>query len=255
MVCKECGKEFDDSLDYCPECGAPANSPVVVSMTKGDIKKAGKNFEKKERDMQKVNRARANAQAKIDAKTASYEGPVVNLVGYVKSLFNNSANLIAFMGAILVYLAPFFAWIWYEIQDKKIKADLFFMSGDVIDKYSTDIKLNQPILFAAAVIILVVGFLMLLMSARAYIKPLWNFRYNYLVRFIPVIVGVADFLLIYFNKVFQAKLDEIKLLVDSAKKFGMSGACKGGIGLGALLFLIGIGLYIISIVIDYLKKN
>ena len=52
MVCKECGKEItDETLGYCPECLAPLNEPVIVNMSKDDIKKANKNLEKKEKEI------------------------------------------------------------------------------------------------------------------------------------------------------------------------------------------------------------
>ena len=42
MVCKECGKEIPEGAMYCEACGAPLEEPIVLKVTKEDIKRAEK---------------------------------------------------------------------------------------------------------------------------------------------------------------------------------------------------------------------
>ena len=40
MVCKECGKEIPEGALYCESCGAPLEEPIVLKVSKEDIKRA-----------------------------------------------------------------------------------------------------------------------------------------------------------------------------------------------------------------------
>ena len=42
MVCKECGKEIPEGALYCESCGAPLEEPIVLKVSKEDIKRAEK---------------------------------------------------------------------------------------------------------------------------------------------------------------------------------------------------------------------
>ena len=97
MVCRECGKEIADGLDYCTECGAPVEEPIVIKMSKDDIKKANKDLDKKTKEQRKSTNKDGKGKNVIGAydESEDYEGECINLVGYGKSLGSNINNLLA----------------------------------------------------------------------------------------------------------------------------------------------------------------
>ncbi len=259
MVCKECGKEItDETLGYCPECLAPLDEPVVISMTKDDIKKANKDLEKKERELQKkaeaVSKTKAGEKAvkkkeKADLD-AEYEGPFINLIGFVKSLGSDFNNLLIFIGAVLLYISPFMPWIWETLHKVHRKGNLFDIAGK-----TADMSLKAPVIGVMGVLILVSGFMMLLVSAREYIKPLWKIRNNFIVKMVPALLSVIAVVLVFMDKNYKNGLAGMKELKDVANSLGQSSVYSYGRGLGPILCIAGIAIYVIAVLLDYLKNK
>ena len=88
MVCKECGKEIPEGALYCESCGAPLEEPIVLKVSKEDIKRA-----------EKEEKAKAKERAKLAAKNTVKQVPekkhhrkaadtskAIDIVGYFQSL-------------------------------------------------------------------------------------------------------------------------------------------------------------------------
>ena len=254
MVCKECGKQIADGLDYCTECGAPVYEPIVIKMTKDDIKKAAKELDKKNKEKKRsLNSIKKDED--IVAEDEVYEGSYINFTGYVKSLGGNINKLLALIGAVLLYISPFLTWLYQKLYDKKISGNLFSLGGKVVkdqwgSEVNTTITLGSRLFIVMAIVILLSGFCMMVLSAREYIKPLWKYRNKLLIRFIPIVTSVAAFALIFTNKHYKEVIDSYKSLKEVAKNINSSVAFSYGNGLGPVLCISGIVLYFISILFD-----
>ncbi len=263
MVCKECGKEItDETLSYCPECMAPLDEPVVINMSKDDIKKASKDFEKKEKEIQKKI-AETTKETKIVAAKdeidldAEYEGSFINLLGFVKSLGNNISNLLIFIGAVMLYISPFLVWLWETLHKNKSKSNLFGMAvkpSKILSSESSSVLcLGSTAILIMAILLLISGFIMLLVAAREYIKPLWKLRYNFFFRFIPAVTSIVAFVVIWYDKKYANALDSMKELKEMAKTLNQSNVYSYGRGLGPIVCVGGICFYIVATVIDFVK--
>ena len=127
MVCKECGKEIPEGALYCESCGAPLEEPIVLKVSKEDIKRAEKEEKAKEKERAKL-AAKSTVKPVPENKHRRKEadtGKIIDIVGYVQSVGTDMNLLFAFVGSILLYLAPFMNWIWEKVYDVKRKADLF----------------------------------------------------------------------------------------------------------------------------------
>ena len=250
MVCKECGKEItDEKLGYCPECLAPLDEPVVINMSKDDIKKASKDFEKKEKERQK------NIEVVKISKTVedlhlndNYEGPFINLLGYVKSLVRDFNSLFILIGAILIYASPFLTWIWEKLHNVYKKGNLFEMSSK-----GADLAIGTSVTAMMGVVLLVSGFLMLIISAKEYIKPIWKLRYNFIFRLIPFITSISAVVVIYNNKKYVNKFSSMKEFRDMAKSLGQASVYSYGRGIGPVVCLAGIIIYGLATFFDFIK--
>ena len=54
MVCKNCGTEIPEGALYCESCGAPLEEPVVLKVSKEDIKRAEKEEKTKAKERAKA---------------------------------------------------------------------------------------------------------------------------------------------------------------------------------------------------------
>lgn len=261
MVCKECGKEItDETLGYCPECLAPIDEPVVISMSKDDIKKANKDLEKKEKELQKKAEETAKAKAKEKAKLSKdndasyveevYEGPFINLIGYVKSLGTDISNLLVLIGAVLLYISPFLPWIWETLHKVHKKGNLFDMAGK-----SAEMSIKTPVLGIMGILILISAFMMMLISAREYIKPIWKYRNNFIIRIVPLVLAVIAFIVIFKNKNYEVMLSGMKSLKDTAVSLNQSSVYSYGRGLGFIFCIAGMALYAVAVVMDFFKNG
>ena len=263
MVCKECGKEItDETLSYCPECMATLDEPVVINMSKDDIKKASKEFDKKEKELQKKI-AETTKETKIVAATdgidldVEYEGPFLNLLGFVKSLGTSLSNLLIFISAVAIYISPFLVWLWEMLHKNKNKANLFGMAtkpNNILPNgnYST-LALGSTTILVMAILLLASGFIMLLVAAREYIKPMWKLRYNFVFRLVPAVMSIVAFVVIWYEKKYVSALDSMKDLKDMAKTLNQSNVYSYGRGLGPIVCVGGICFYIVATVIDFVK--
>lgn len=259
MVCKECGKEIADGMDYCPECGAPVEEPIVIKMSKDDIKKANKELEKKEKENKKISNKIQNRDNDYDEQK-EYQGSFINLIGYVKSLAGNMSKMLSFAGAVLLYISPFLAWLYQELHKVRTSGNLFDLGSKVVkDQWGTEVNttitLGSKFFSVMAIVILLSGFCMMVFSAREYIKPMWKYRNKLLIRFIPVVTSIIAFVLIFTNKHYKELIDNYKSLKEIAKSTGSTGVFSYGHGLGPILCAAGIILYFISILFDLPSKR
>lgn len=224
MLCENCGKEVPEGNEYCMDCGAPLVEPVVIKVTK--IVK--------------------------DDKPAKEEpqGAFIDISGYTKSIGNNINNFLALIGAVILYLSIFMTWLWDKLWDTKKAGNLFDLGGK-----NGDMTLAKPIMIVFAILGLITGISMLIMSARNNIRPLKPYANNYIIRFIPVIVGIVIFILIMRNKEYIDACAIIDKGIKNAKMFGASDKYDGGKGIGPILYLSGLALYALSVFIDFMNRK
>lgn len=248
MVCKECGREItDETLGYCPECMAPLENPIVINMSKDDIKKANKDLEKKEKEKQKnieVVKVKHKEDLHLDD---DYEGSFIDLIGYIKSLGKNVNNLLILIGAALLYASPFLPWIWEKLHGSYEKGNLFEMASK-----DSQVALGNKWMAVMGALLLLSGFIMLIISAREHIKPMWKYRYNFLVRLVPIVTSVVAFGVVYFNKSYANAIKAMKELKDMADTLGQQTVYSYGKGIGPILCIAGIVIYAIATLFDFI---
>ena len=211
MICKNCGKEIPEGMNYCPECGESADAPVIVTSTK--IKKEPKKV-------------------------------TFNLSGYINALKTDMSVLLALIGAVVVYLSTFMSWIWEKLSGVKASGNLFDIGSKVGDK-----ALHQTGIFVMAIVVLIMGLSMIALSGAEFVGPLEKFSGNKLVKLIPVVVCIALFIIILKNDAYNVALNHIEEYKQTVENMGMGSAYKGGRGIGPVLYIIGNALYTLSVFI------
>ena len=107
MVCKECGKEIPEGALYCESCGAPLEEPIVLKVSKEDIKRA-----------EKEEKAKAKERAKLAAKNTVKQVPekkhhrkaadtskAIDIVGYFQSIGGDMNLLLSFFSSLSCRIA------------------------------------------------------------------------------------------------------------------------------------------------------
>lgn len=226
MQCNNCGKEIKEGMDYCMECGAPIEEPAVITLTKENLK-ATKNKE----------------------EPAAVTGPFFDLSGFVHSLKTSISMLLAFIGAILLYLSSFSTWLWDELFEQKKSANIFDMGNK-----SGEMYIGKSIFLVWGIIILITGLLMLIMSADSYIRPLKSIGNSEvkrtILKCIPIIISIIIFMLIWKNNLYEQAYNNIKNQIDFAKSIGSNSNYTGGRGVGPILYICGVALYSLSVLFE-----
>lgn len=246
MICKNCNKDIPAGSEYCPECGAPMDEPVVISMTKEDIKNANKKLNKKKSIKHKKSEG-ALKKSSNGARLAA-EGPLFNLPGYAKSLKDDSANFLGLIGALILFYSPFMTWLWEELWEKKKTASLFDMGGK-----SAELALGKPVIIFFAVLVLITAIAMLAESARENIRPLRPYADNILIRLAPVAAAIIILILIMVNKEYSVAINNINEIMEKAENMGASKNYDGGRGIGIVFYIAGTVIYTLSVVFDMSK--
>ena len=228
MICKNCGKEVPDTEQYCPECSAPLIEPVVITKAAAE-----KSLDKAKGDVQIL-------------------GPAFDFPGYIEKLAGKPSTLLALAGALLVYLAPFFRWIFISSKEFTQKANLFDVGKKAGDVKQDILALGQKGIGRIAVFIMVVAIVMLIFSASEDIRALKNIKLMPYITFVPVVILVILMVLALKNDTFRSA---IKQLSAQAKA---SNELKGGLGAGAYMYIGGTLVYLASCVLslmDHLKNK
>lgn len=215
MVCSNCGKELPEGAAYCDNCGADIDTPVVLKATKVEPPK----------------------ETRLKA-----EGPFINSLGFIKSIKDETAVLIGMIAAIIFYLSPFFSWIWENAQGEKIKASLFDLGGNT-NAFGT----GNKIIVLCAILAVLCGFMMILMTASENVRPLRPYSDNMLIRMIPVILAVVIFVIMFTSPAYKNIYAELMLNVERAERLGVADKFNGGRGLGPVFYVVGTIMYAISV--------
>lgn len=215
MVCKGCGKEIADGREYCEICAGNAED-TVIRVTKDDIKR----LKKKEPRLKD-------------------EGPFIDAEGYIQSLTADITNLMALIGAGLLYLSPFFSWLRRLDENGRVKGSLFDVGGK-----NAALSVHHAGLLVAAILFLLTGLTMLLWSARESIRLLRPLADSYLLRLIPVGTGLLAYVLVVTNRSYNNVLraaEEAGIEMDK--------------GVGGILCIAGLAVYVLSVVFDIVNRN
>lgn len=233
MVCNNCGKEATEGATFCEGCGAPLEEPVIIKMSKDDIKKANKKY---------------NASTPtVDA----WVGPAFNFSRYVSDLKNDTTALFALVGALLMYLSPFFSWLWRKNGDVKCAANLFDLS-----RKNGDLALNSFVIFLLAVLVILTGISMMIMSASSNLKFMQPYLENKMIYMIPLFVAVIVYVLITANSKYDQAYDIIMTQLAKAEA-SASGTIRfsGGRGFGPILYGAGLVSYLLSALSGMAKQK
>lgn len=259
MVCKECGKEIPEGALYCESCGAPLEEPIVLKVSKEDIKRA-----------EKEEKAKAKERAKLAAKNTVKQVPekkhhrkaadtskAIDIVGYFQSIGGDMNLLLAFVGSILLYLAPFMNWIWEKLFDVKRKANLFEigMKSSMVEEDGSILAMGETIVLVLGIIAILVGVWMLLLSACDYIKWLRKYAANPIMRFAPILVMLVIFIIVINNKHYTQSLRVLEDNVRLAKELGTSSNYDAGRGLGPVFYVVGLVIYTLGTVGDTSRQQ
>ncbi|MGN0152445.1 MAG: hypothetical protein ACI39Q_08225 [Wujia sp.] len=212
MVCKGCGTEIADGQEYCDACKLSMEEDAVITLTKDDIKKAKK-----------------GCQVRLTA-----DGPFINIEGYARSLKSDVTNIMALLGAVLLYLAPFFSWMKRDIEGEQLSGSLFDIGGK-----NAALSVHQGVLCVCAVIMIVAGLCMLILSARENIRPLRPFADMYLMRMIPALLALAAYIVVICNKPYRQAL-------------AVNGTDNG---VGSLFCIVGLIVYTMSVIFSKINKK
>ena len=263
MVCKECGKEIPEGAMYCEACGAPLEEPIVLKVTKEDIKRAEKEEKIKAKERAKSaakNAAKQTAQPQTEKK--NHRKPAdpekaIDIVGYFQSVGQDVNLLLAFAGAIMLYLAPFLNWIYEKYFDIKRKASLFElgMKSSMVEEDGSILATGATIILVLGIVAILVGVWMLLLSASDYIKCLRRFADNPIMRFVPIVVMIVIYIIVMKNQAYVQSLHALESNVRLAKQLGTSANYSAGKGIGPVLYIIGLVVYTIGTVGDFLARK
>ena len=234
-----------EGATYCLECGASIDEPVVLS----DIKPknveealAGGKIKEKKNLVEDFKDSFRNCK--------NYKGPFLDFSGYVKSLGADTPVLLGLISAILVYLAPFFSWLWKEHFEVKDSANLFELGGK-----HAELALHSGLLIFMAVLIMLSAIDMLAFSGCKYVGPLKAFENNYIIRILPAILTLIFFLIIVKSKDYSGALDFINNQEAKAEDLGSGFNYAGGMGIGVYMLITGEIIYAVSVFMNYTKRN
>ncbi len=211
MVCKGCGKEIEEGQEFCDACANVSEDTTVVRITKDDLKKS------------------KHKEPRLKA-----EGPFLDLEGYARSLVGKFTNMLALLGAVILYLSPFCAWMKREVEGGKLTASLFDVGGK-----HADLAVHQNILSVCGVVILFVAVVILVFSARENIRPLRPYADSYLLRLIPVVPGIIAYILIIKNSAYCEAL-----LAPNTES-----------GAGNIMCIVGLIIYVLSVIFDRVNEK
>ena len=264
MVCSNCGKELPDGTQFCEACGAPTDSPVGLKVSKEDIKNAEKKQKEKERQIAKEARSVAAKKQREKEREVFAANKVmpntelkVDFSNYVKNLRKDFNSGLAFIGSLLLYLAPFLNWIWEKLFDVKKKASLYELGlkGDKYDMDSRILYMDEKRMLVLGIVILVVGLVMLAMSAADYIKVLRPYSSNIVFRILPIVILAVVLVVILKNDAYQNALDAIEKNNELAKQIGSKSNYSGGIGVGPIVYGAGLVVYTIGTIRDLIQRH
>ncbi len=226
MICSNCGKEIADGASYCLECGASVDEPVVISASQAK---------------------EAVAASKSNGK---YEGPLLDLSGYVKSLGADTSALLGLLAAVLVYLAPFFSWIKKVHFDVKVTGNLFEVGGK-----NSEMSVNSGLIILMAILILLSAIDMLVFSGCKHIGPLKSFEKNYIVRALPILTTTVFFFIVINVEKYKTALEVLREQEATAEKLGAGFNFSGGMGIGPVMLIAGVVIYAVSVLLCYTKRK
>ena len=261
MVCKNCGKEVPDGADYCEACGAPLEEPVVLKITKEDIKKAERAEKERIKERAKEN-AKQNAKQPSkkpikNNKTEADPKKWIDISAYIKTVGSDKNMMMALVGALFIYIASFLNWIWEKLVDFKKKANLFEigLKSSMVEENGKILALGSTVVLVLAVVVIIIGVMMLALSAADYIRPLRKYAQNPIVRIIPIVLLIIVFVVVVNNKPYTQALAAIEDNINLAKQIGAKANYDGGKGVGPIIYIAGLLLYSFGTILDLLDRK
>ncbi len=171
-----------------------------------------------------------------------YQQPMgggANLNGFINSLKADYMKLIGFIGAFLIFIAPFFNWMSLKYKEKGEKAE-----KETMNMFKLGSDADQAIITICAILLLVVGLALILWDLADYVPALGALKAKVMgVPYIELIlVGVAllAFILVMVNGEVNDAIEAGDKLIEMYKEWDddVSGHCNHG--LGPVVLILGI---------------
>ncbi len=232
MICSNCNKEIREGATYCEECGAPIDEPIVLKEIKLPEKTTKKESKSKEKE-------------KLAAT-----GPLFDFGGYVKGLGSSTYAILALVGGLVTYLAPFMTWMWLRLKNNKMTGNLFEIGGK-----NHEMSLQNNWILLIAILMMLVALCMIVMSAASYIRPLKPIHNNFIIKLAILLVAVVAFILIMSNDSYKVALDSIQQQIETAELFNYASDVDGGRGIGPTVYICGVVVYGASVVLEWFEEK
>lgn len=230
MLCNNCNKEIPDDSIYCPECSAPVDEPAVIKISKEDIKN----------NIKENNKAR-----KIERYSIAYEMPPFNFSNYISTLKKDASCFLSLVAGVIFFYSVFFSWFWERVIDDKTKLNLFDLSSK-----SAENGLGSKTLLIAAILAILTGVVMIIMSAKRDIRILIANSDNFVLKALPAIMAVIILIVILTNKEYNNALNAVEKTIETITASGGAKNYDGGRGEGIVLYCVGTFLYTFSLILD-----
>ena len=127
--------------------------------------------------------------------------------------------------------------------------------GSRFDSYCKILATGATIILVLGIVAILVGVWMLLLSASDYIKCLRRFADNPIMRFVPIVVMIVIYIIVMKNQAYVQSLHALESNVRLAKQLGTSANYSAGKGIGPVLYIIGLAVYTIGTVGDFLARK
>lgn len=259
MNCMTCGAVIPDGMTNCPQCGQPVQmayqqpmggyqQPMGQPMQQpmGYQQPMGQPMQQPMGGYQQPMGQPMQQQMGYQQPMGGYQQPMgqpmyqapmgggFNSAGFMNDMKTNYMKLIGLIGALLIFISPFFNWVSYSIkydgEKEKDHLNMFKFGSDGVGIFTF-----------YAIMFLILGLALIAFALADYIPALQRLKMLPNVQYIEIgIVAAALLILIlaFFNGEYKDGIEALKSMVKLAKLGGVSG--HAGRGLGPMFALLGI---------------
>lgn len=262
MNCTMCNSVVPEGQSYCPKCGQYVKQikygKNIVNPNVPKPQATPEEMPVKEPALEKKEQKKQQQK-----KTPEVKPPVVKLTAdkfnvntAVKSLTGDITKMASMLGALFIFISPFFRWYSYKYLN--VKAQVRDDDYANIFKLSTEQYADNKLFIFFAILMIAVALVLLFTEIVDLIPALANIRR--MVPYLPEIVGIAAALLVlflwvlvFFNGNIMDLIHNGEAIIATKKEYLGGGIGHSNHGLGPIICLIGIVISIAKKVLALLK--